>query len=606
MPGSYLHIRVTYRLNNKNKFAMKRVAYFFCLAILLTACQQSGEYSDSNPISAFSDTEMVQSVEKFKLAQFYLNKANYDSARFFGFQAQILAEETDNDLLKGNITMVLANADYFQSDYEESLVLAEEALKYAEKANSDSLKGFAMKRIANISNQKGDYRKATEQMFAVVELAERINDQNLMGESYQDLANVFDHDAEYEKAKEFYAKSMKIFEELGDQAHVAGLIGNMGSMVYEEGDYKEALRLHKESLQMLIELGHKRYMANTYNNIGVTFRELGEYDSTLVYIQKTMEMDIEAGFKKGIAMNYEMFGEIYLKKEQYGLARQNLLTGVQLAHEIGTLGRQRSMYYRLFRADSSLGNYQQALTWLDKSYALRDSLYNEEKGRAMTEVREEYEAEKREQEIEFLTEKSELENTRNAAIGFSLLSIIGIISLLWMKQRNAQKKEYELLEKDKVITEQHLEASKTETEYLKKELTNYALHLSQKNEFLNQIKGEMAEVRSKVGNQEALKHINQMGSKIYQNVSVAKEKEEFEAHVEHVCEGFFQRLDDKFPGLTRQEKRLAALVRLNLSSKDIANIFSITPKSVDQGRYRLRKKLNLNSNSSLTSYLNVL
>lgn len=584
---------------------MKRVAYFFCLAIIFTTCQQGAENSDSNPVSGFRDTEMVQSIEKYKLARFYLDKAKYDSARFFGFQAQVLAEESDNDLLKGNITMVLANADYFQSDYDEALTLTEETLMFAERAGSDSLKGYAIKRMGNINRQLGNYSRATEYMYEAVALAEKTGDMNLLGESYQDLANVFDYDSEYEKAEEFYLKSMEVFEELGDRAHVAGLIGNMGSMVYETGDYEESLRLHKESLKILLEENHKRYLANTYNNIGVSFREMGEYDSTLVYIQKTLEMDIEAGFKKGIAQNYEMFGEIYLRKGQYRLAKENLLKGVELATEIGTKGRQRTMNYRLFRADSSLGNYKQALVWLNHAYDLRDSLYNEEKARSISELREEYEAEKREQEIEFLTQKSDLENTRNAAIGFSLLSIIGIISLLWMKQRNAQKKEYELLEKDKVITEQQLEASKTETEYLKKELTNYALHISQKNEFLNQIKKEMAEVRSKVGNQDALKHINQMGSKIYQNVSVAKEKEEFEAHVEHVCEGFFQRLDDQFPGLTRQEKRLAALVRLNLSSKDIANIFSITPKSVDQSRYRLRKKLNLNSNSSLTKYLNV-
>ncbi|RNC84611.1 MAG: hypothetical protein ED557_06430 [Balneola sp.] len=50
---------------------------------------------------------------------------------------------------------------------------------------------------------------------------------------------------------------------------------------------------------------------------------------------------------------------------------------------------------------------------------------------------------------------------------------------------------------------------------------------------------------------------------------------------------------------------ISVTYRLNLSSKDIANIFSIIPKSVNQSRYRLRKKLNLNSNSSLTNYLNV-
>ncbi len=584
---------------------MRIISTLLCIAYLFTGCQQTSTNDTSNPVSVFPDTEIHPGFEDYKLGLAYLDDANYDSARFHGFRAMVSAENGPDQIMKGKIQMLLADAHYFQSDYEEARTFADEALEIATELQSDSLQADALHRIGNIYRRQGYYQQATQYMFEAIKLAETLENPLLLAMAYEDLANVYDHDAEYDFAQEYYLKAKAIYEDLNDVGNIAGVIGNLGSMTYETGDYEGALAMHKESLRMLLEANHKRYIANTYNNIAVTYREMGKYDSTLHYIQKTLEMDIESGFKRGIAMDYEMMGTVNLLTGNYSQAKEDLLKGVKLAEQIGVISRQRSMYYRLFRADSSLGNYQQALNWLSKSYVLRDSIYSEEKGRAMNEMREQYETEKKEQEIDFLTQKSELEKTRNAAIGFSLLSIIGLISLIWARQRTAQKKEFEILEKDKIIAEQELDASKTETEYLKKELTNYALHIAQKNEFLNQIKKEMAEVRSKVANQEALKHINQMGSKIYQNTSVNKEMEEFEAHVEQVCEGFFKRLDDKFPELTDQEKRLAALVRLNLSSKDIASIFSISPKSVDQGRYRLRKKLNLEGSSNLTQYLNV-
>lgn len=66
----------------------------------------------------------------------------------------------------------------------------------------------------------------------------------------------------------------------------------------------------------------------------------------------------------------------------------------------------------------------------------------------------------------------------------------------------------------------------------------------------------------------------------------------------------FKKLEQRYPELTPQERRLAALLRLNLSSKEISGIMNISPKSVDQGRYRLRKKLTLQKKKNLSLFLN--
>ena len=81
------------------------------------------------------------------------------------------------------------------------------------------------------------------------------------------------------------------------------------------------------------------------------------------------------------------------------------------------------------------------------------------------------------------------------------------------------------------------------------------------------------------------------------------EKDELEKRVDQVCDGFFKGLTEFHTDLTEREKRLAALVRMNLSSKEIATILGIETKSVTQSRYRLRKKLNLETDESLASYL---
>ena len=74
---------------------------------------------------------------------------------------------------------------------------------------------------------------------------------------------------------------------------------------------------------------------------------------------------------------------------------------------------------------------------------------------------------------------------------------------------------------------------------------------------------------------------------------------EFETHFSTVFEDFYINLNKRYPGLTPNESKLCALLRLNLSTKEIASITAQNPKSVDMARYRLRKKMNLNSTDNI-------
>ncbi|MEZ5012275.1 MAG: LuxR C-terminal-related transcriptional regulator [Bacteroidales bacterium] len=73
--------------------------------------------------------------------------------------------------------------------------------------------------------------------------------------------------------------------------------------------------------------------------------------------------------------------------------------------------------------------------------------------------------------------------------------------------------------------------------------------------------------------------------------------------MEEANRDFFIRLKEKFPDLSEKEKRLAAYIRLNLSTKDVASLLNIAPKSVEINRYRLRKKLGIDPGINLTEFI---
>jgi DNA-binding NarL/FixJ family response regulator len=91
---------------------------------------------------------------------------------------------------------------------------------------------------------------------------------------------------------------------------------------------------------------------------------------------------------------------------------------------------------------------------------------------------------------------------------------------------------------------------------------------------------------------------------IRQRMSFADKVEDFNLRTEKMHKDFTGRLTQLFPDLSSNEKKLAVFLRLGISSKEIATLLNISPKSVEINRYRLRKKLGLGKGANLTQFIN--
>jgi len=135
----------------------------------------------------------------------------------------------------------------------------------------------------------------------------------------------------------------------------------------------------------------------------------------------------------------------------------------------------------------------------------------------------------------------------------------------------------------------------------KKELASSALRLIQISEQNNNLISELENIKS-LTSTEAKVMIQQCITKFSLNTGKGFWNE-FESRFENVFESFSSTLNDLYPNLTPGEKRLCALLRLNLSTKDIATLTYQNPRSVDMTRYRLRKKLSLKTEENLVDFL---
>jgi len=140
-----------------------------------------------------------------------------------------------------------------------------------------------------------------------------------------------------------------------------------------------------------------------------------------------------------------------------------------------------------------------------------------------------------------------------------------------------------------------------ELEAQEREISSYLLILSQKNELIRYLEKNISKLDS-LNTQYRQKKISEMMQKISQNNTSDMDWEMFKVQFEKLYPGFYDNIETKHPNLTVNDLKLCTFLKLNLSSKEIAGLIKISPKSVEVARVRLRKKLNLPRSQTLKKY----
>lgn len=162
---------------------------------------------------------------------------------------------------------------------------------------------------------------------------------------------------------------------------------------------------------------------------------------------------------------------------------------------------------------------------------------------------------------------------------------------------HALRKDYEIA----TLKSQQLEI---EVKHKSSELSSAAMNIVRKNEMLNDISVNMKNICNSEEISETLREkLLHLISSIDKNISNDSVWDEFKKNFDVVYNDFIRRLQKQFPELTSNDIRMCCYIKSGLSSKEIAPLINISVKSVEMARYRLRKKMNLSAENSLTEFL---
>ena len=175
------------------------------------------------------------------------------------------------------------------------------------------------------------------------------------------------------------------------------------------------------------------------------------------------------------------------------------------------------------------------------------------------------------------------------------------------KQRELAKKQQKLDEveqqKEKELLLLKEEQVQSELRHVNNLLAASTMNLVVKNEFIESIKEELKELKQKGKNQETKRALEKIVKEIDITLRLQEDWEQFEYHFDQVHRDFLTRLRNAYPDLSPNEQKLCTFLRLNLNTKEIANLLNISLRGVEVARYRLRKKLGLEKGENLSKFI---
>ncbi len=373
-------------------------------------------------------------------------------------------------------------------------------------------------------------------------------------------------------------------------------LNNIGNTYYHWGKIDSALYFYQESIRHLGKIDNLQLAIVTNTNIAKIYSKKNQQHLALEYFTKAEKFLIKTQDPSIRSNFYQTLTEYYLEQKNAEKAiinaeKANEFTKVKYSFQ--NLANLKNLYQSYLLS----GNYKKSAEYFSQYDLVRDSLNIEEKAVNVEKVKIEADYKTKEQTL-LLENKEKRLRLLSTIIVLLILTFILIYFLIRYKNNLDKQKLNNQLSN---LRENEL---KLDLELRNKELVSKTILEAERKEMYESIIDDLKTIVNSTTLNESKQEINQIIKKLDRNSSSAA-WEEFNLRFTNIYESFFEKLQKIHPELNQNEKRLCSLIKLNLSSKEIAEITNTTVKSVENSRTRLRKKLGLtNTKTELHQYLN--
>lgn len=431
------------------------------------------------------------------------------------------------------------------------------------------------------------------------------------GQLYNDMKRYEDAKTILYQASDLLENIRNISEKKQKQLR-ASLYNNIAISLQNIGKPDDALDFYKRSLTLKKGMNDWKGVSQTLNNIGSLYMDLGKSELTEQYLFESLGLKKELGYPGGIAHSYFNIGEYYSRSNNWQLSKLYFDSCLHILETIVVPDLQAMTYFNLSVILHKKGDSGKAFEYLMHYNDLSAKLSKNTSDQRLATLRVFHELESKEQTIRLSNQKITALETKMryrkimlilvvSGGALLLLLIVFLIRNARLKERFYQQNEKNLLDKQR-IRELENTGLKQELELKNTELVNLSKRSLQKKEIVEQLQMEMENsLKNNIRDYIAIEQqLNNFARKMEAS---EKDWDNLRFKLEHVHPGFLSRLQQIAPSLTVTDIRHCAYIRIGLNTKEIGSLLNIHPDSVQKSRVRLKKKLCLDRETDLRTFI---
>lgn len=543
------------------------------------------------------------------LAKSYM-ETNPEFAFNCAYKADEIANQTNDKKKQAYSKITIGDIFNINNFYSLSVSYYENAVKELLNINDYSTINKIYIKIAKLyQNNEFDGKWSVEAMENALNYAKMTNDQNIIIETEIDYAEIQLFQKNYKDALKHYNNVLRYNIDDNTTDAIAKTLASIANIKASEKKYQEALILADSSLKLSKNKKIDQLTISNYGLKGYVFDSLMMFDSAKLYYHKAAHLAFATeNFNKCSDYMYKI-GLLNINNNKINEAITVFKILSDSTEKFKMYDHCNNAFYQLSKCHALLGNYEEAYRLLNKYdiyNTIADNLRHEKK---IKDINTNYLLALNVNEVK--AKEIENENIRNyknkiIILTFSTIIILTsliVILILFTKNKYLHHRSME------TSYEQQLKIDKMENELMemqlknnKESLINLALHFKSYIEYINPLKAKLKEAIDAPESEQKGKFKN-IYMELQNNNGLFNNTENLHKQINEIYKDFIDRLEQKYPTLTKSEKRLCTMLYINMSSKEIAVISNTTIRSVETSRYRLRKKFDLTRDEDMVDFL---
>jgi len=482
---------------------MRYFLLLITLLFLLPSFKSNGNTEIDSLENLLPKVEGEQKLEVLDRLAYNYRLKQPEKTLEYGNEELQLAKTLNNQRGMQKALSVLGLGHKYLGNYDDALAFQQKALQKAEQIGDEKLVAVEYNRIGIIYKRLGLYSTALEYYINALAIREKGNNKRSLANLYNNIGNIYRRKGDLDLALEYYFKTLKIRKEEEGREGYAYILNNIGNLYSDLEIYDKALDYHNQSLEEKKKSGNKYGISSSYKNIGEIYLYINKPEKALKCFETSLNISKEMNDLEGIANGLSDIGRTYIQFENYNEAAKYLQESIKITEDVGDKTGIINSYISFSNLYIQLGKDKEALDFLNRSLVLakeenlleeiaqiyfnystifskikqpgkafeyykryssiRDSIFNTEISKKITEFQIEQKTEELETKNKLIEEQNKyqqlsLKKKNQFILSFAVITFLGLILILlvYSRYRSKHKAHVELAEKNKSINEQNI------------------------------------------------------------------------------------------------------------------------------------------------------